>query len=184
MNVFISGGCKNGKSSFAERIAKRISTGGLYYVATMIPYDKEDDKRIANHIASRAGMGFTTLEIPRRIEKCLEHGGKNASFLIDSVTALLVNELYPDIHSGSADPLAAKRCREGLIAVARGAENAVFVSDYIFSDCERYDGFTEEYRAGLASIDRALARECDCVIELCAGNAIIHKGGGLIEKIL
>ena len=75
-----------------------------------------------------------------------------------------------------ADSEAASRCISGLLEVAGRAGNAVFVSDYIYSDAARYDDFTEEYRRSLASIDRALARTCDTVIEVCAGNLIVHKG--------
>ncbi|MBQ6118000.1 MAG: bifunctional adenosylcobinamide kinase/adenosylcobinamide-phosphate guanylyltransferase [Clostridia bacterium] len=40
MNVLISGGCKNGKTAFAQDIAVKLSKNGhRYYVATMLPYD-------------------------------------------------------------------------------------------------------------------------------------------------
>ena len=43
MKIFISGGCKNGKSYFAQSLAKatcRGVGGPLYYIATMIPCDE------------------------------------------------------------------------------------------------------------------------------------------------
>ena len=178
MNVFISGGCKNGKTGFAQEIAFKLSGGGKrYYVATMRPCDDEDRARIARHIAERAGLGFETLEQSRDIAACLQNARLDAAFLIDSVTALLVNEMYPDLRMRGADPEAADRCREGLLTIAAKAKNAVFVSDYIYSDAARYGELTENYRASLAQIDRALAEACDTVIELCAGNVIFHKGG-------
>ena len=178
MNVFISGGCKNGKTGFAQEIAVRLSGGSRrYYVATMLPYDDEDRERIARHIAEREGLGFETLEQPRDIADCLKRTAPDATLLIDSVTALLVNEMYPAMQKEGADPKAADRCRAGLLAIAAKAQNAVFVSDYLYSDAARYDAFTENYRASLARIDRALAGVCDVVIELCAGNVIFHKGG-------
>ena len=178
MNVLISGGTKNGKTGFAQETALRLSRGGRhFYVATMIPYDEEDRARIARHIDDRAGLGFETLEVPRDIASCLADGGADATYLVDSVTALLLNEMYPASFDAEADPQAAERCREGLLKLAAGAENAVFVTDYLYSDAVRYDGFTEKYRADLASLDRALAAVCDTVIELCAGNCIFHKGG-------
>ena len=178
MNVLISGGCKNGKTSFAQDIAVKLSPeGNRYYVATMIPYDGEDRERIARHIEDRAGMGFATLEVPRDIASCLTLAKPDATFLADSVTALLLNELFPETHNGEADPDAVDRCRTGLLKLAEGAKNAVFVTDYIYSDAMRYDEFTENYRASLASLDRALAEVCDVVIELCAGTVIFHKGG-------
>ncbi len=177
MTIFISGGGKSGKSAFAQRAALSLSGGGArYYVATMIPCDKEDRERIARHVADRAGMGFVTLELGRNIEKCLDLADPGGTFLVDSVTALLLNEMYPGDHGGDADPDALRRCVDGLLRVAEGAGNAVFVSDYIYSDAIRYDAFTEKYRADLSAIDRALAGACDTVIELCAGNVIVHKG--------
>ena len=178
MNVLISGGCKNGKTSFAQDIAVKLSPeGNRYYVATMIPYDGEDRERIARHIEDRAGMGFVTLEVPRDIASCLTSAKPDATFLMDSVTALLLNELFPESHNGKADSGAVDRCRDGLLKLAEGAKNAVFVTDYIYSDAIRYDEFTENYRASLAALDCALAEVCDTVIELCAGNVIFHKGG-------
>ena len=177
MNILISGGCKNGKSGFAQKIACRLSANSnRYYVATMIPFDDEDRRRVARHIADRADMGFRTLEVGRDIASCLDRADGNGTFLIDSITALLLNEMFTS-HEGKADPRAAERCIRGLCEIAKRAENAVFVSDYIYSDAARYDEFTESYRRSLASLDRALAKECDTVIELCAGNVIIHKGG-------
>lgn len=177
MNVLISGGSKNGKTAFAEDVAVKLSGGGRrVYVATMLPYDNEDRARIARHIEARSGKGFETLECGRSIADCL-NTGTDATFLVDSVTALLVNEMVPAAHAGQLDTDAVRRCRDGLLTVAERAENAVFVSDYIYSDAARYDDFTERYRASLASLDRALAAVCDAVIELCAGNVIVYKGG-------
>lgn len=187
MNVLISGGCKNGKTSYAERVALRLAGsmpgGTRYYVATMIPCDEEDRRRVALHIAERAGLGFGTLEIAWDIASALDRAKEEgadpakSTFLVDSATALLLNEMYPGDYSAPADPRAAERCRAGLSALARGAGNAVFVSDYIYSDAARYDDFTEKYRADLASIDRTLAALCDTVIELSCGLVTVHKGG-------
>ena len=54
--------------------------------------------------------------------------------------------------------------------------NVVVVSDYIYSDAQRYDVITETYRKALADIDRALAAVSDTVIEVSAGQVILHKG--------
>ena len=178
MNVLISGGCKNGKTAFAQDIAVKLSCGGKrYYVATMIPFDDEDQARIARHIADRAEQGFETLETGRDIAACLKGTDHNAVFLVDSLTALLMNEMFPDVHCGEADPQAVERCREGLLQVEKEAKHVVFVTDYIYSDAARYDAFTEQYRRNLALLDRSLAAVCDTVVELCAGNVICHKGG-------
>lgn len=177
MNVLISGGAKNGKTGFAQDIAVRLSADGRrWYVATMIPYDDEDRKRIKKHIDDRAGMGFITIEAGKNVGSVFEKAGGNGTFLVDSVTALLMNEMF-STHGGEADPEAVGRCISGLNEILNKAGNAVFVTDYIYSDAFRYDEFTENYRASLARLDRYLAEKCDTVIELCAGSVIFHKGG-------
>ena len=173
MSVFISGGCKNGKSFYAQRIAK---AGGapLYYIATMIPRDAEDEARIARHRREREGWGFETLECGRDILSCLDRADPAGSFLLDSATALLSNEMFTP---AGMDPGAPDRIAAGLVAFVRRAPGTVVVSDYIYSDANLYDEWTEAYRRGLAAIDRALAAACDDVLEVVHGQVIVHKGG-------
>lgn len=172
MSTYISGGCKNGKSMYAQRAAK---AGGrpLYYIATMIPRDEEDRARIRRHRDERAGWGFETLECGRDILRCLDDADPRGSFLLDSVTALLSNEMF----TPEGVRLDAPESVAGALAeFVRRAPNAVLVSDYIFSDAMLYDELTEAYRRGLAAIDRRLAACCDNVIEVVAGQYVVHKG--------
>ena len=178
MIVLITGGAKNGKSSLAQNLAVKLAGGGKrYYIATMIPSDQEDRDRIRRHIADRDGMGFETVEQGRDIAKVLTKADPNGSFLLDSVTALLLNELFPDPTTWKLDPAAPDRCQAGLEALCGQVKNIVLVSDYIYSDAMKYDKETEIYRRGLAQLDRFLAGIADTVIEVSAGSHIFHKGG-------
>ena len=172
MHSFLSGGCKNGKSYYAQRIA-RAAGGPLYYVATMISTGEEDDRRIARHLREREGWGFETLECGRNILNCLERADCSGSFLLDSVTALLANEMFPP---EGFDGGAAARVADELEEFVRRTGSAVFVSDYLYGDAQIYDEWTERYRRGLAQIDRRLAACCDNVLEVSAGCVICHKG--------
>lgn len=187
MNVFISGGCKNGKSMYAQTIARDMSRQQhkeLYYLATMRPVDEEDLVRIDRHIKEREGWGFTTVEQSENICQCLninleskdsEHGSANPKgvFLLDSVTALLSNEMFK--MDGSIDYEAPVRVATELKNFAEFTGNTVFVSDYIYGDAAEYDSVTEAYRMGLAQIDRTLSKICDRVIEVSFGNVIEYK---------
>ena len=172
MSTYISGGCKNGKSFYAQRVAK---AGGmpLYYIATMIPHDSEDHARIRRHRGERAGWGFETLECGRDILRCLDRADPRGSFLLDSVTALLSNEMFPPEGMRTDAP---ERVARALEAFIERAPNTVLVSDFIFSDAMLYDEWTEAYRRGLATVDRRLASCCDNVIEVTCGQFIVHKG--------
>ena len=177
MTYFISGGAKNGKSTLAQDLAVALAGGGKhYYVATMISTGSEDDDRIRRHISDRKGMDFETVECVRNIMDCLKIADKDGVFLVDSVTALIQNSLFPVEKNYEMDLPAANRCADELVEFAHTVRHGVFVSDYIYSDAERYSESTEMYRKCLADIDRRLAKVCDTVIEVSAGQLMIHKG--------
>lgn len=177
MNIFISGGCKNGKSMYAQRLAKEMAEAHktkLYYIATMIPTDEEDRKRIAKHIDDRSGWGFETLEQGVDICGLLEGNvDANGAFLLDSVTALLSNEMFKS--DGTCNLKAGQKVAEELTEFARRTGNTVFVSDYIYSDARIFDGYTEKYRESLAYVDRQLAKACDQVIEVAYGHTYYYN---------
>ena len=175
MTYFISGGAKNGKSTLAQDLAVALC-GKHYYVATMISTGEEDNECIRRHIADRDGMGFETVECFHNIMDCLKTADKDAVFLVDSITALIQNSLFPIEKNYEMDLNAASRCADELIEFAGTVRHAIFVSDYIYSDAERYSESTEMYRKCLADVDLHLAKICDTVIEVSAGQYIIHKG--------
>ena len=177
MTIFLSGGAKSGKSSLAQELTLALAQGNTrYYVATMVPVDEEDHLRIRLHLADREGMGFETIECGQDLLSCLSRIRPGCAFLIDSATALLQNAMFPPEKGYAMDLQRARKCADDLTAFLKAVPNAVVVSDYIYSDALRYDESTECYRRCLADIDRTLARVCDTVIEVFAGQITIHKG--------
>ncbi len=175
MRVFISGGCKNGKSTYAERVACMQQQEGLplYYLATMIASDNEDLERIARHQRQREGLGFITMEQPRDIIDISACCDLKGSFLLDSTTALLANEMF--LTEGVVNEEAYLKVANHLDSLLNQIENIVIVSDYIYSDASGFDSLTNGYRKGLAYIDRGLAERCDVVIEVSFGSLIYYK---------
>ena len=180
MKIFISGGCKNGKSYYAQKLAKLQQKRELhelhelYYVATMRPADGEDDERIARHKKEREGWGFATVEQPENICEVLRKCDLGGSFLIDSATALLANEMFRA--DGSINENAAEKASRELLEVINAVGDIVVVSDYIYSDAVIYDELTEKYRDSLAYIDKNAAAACDIVLEIVNTNVIVFKG--------
>jgi adenosylcobinamide kinase/adenosylcobinamide-phosphate guanylyltransferase len=175
MRILVSGGCKNGKSLYAQRLAKDMAEHRpLYYIATMIPHDREDDARIARHLRERAGWGFETVEQGRDLCAVLTRTDPNGVYLLDSLTALTANEMFRD--DGKVDHAAGARVSDDLRRFLSAAENVVLVSDYLYGDAALYDPLTEEYRAALALCDRTAAACCDCVLEVSAAQVTVHKG--------
>lgn len=176
MQVFITGGCKNGKSTFALNLAKDLSPR-RFYVATMVVRDEEDAQRVVYHRAARDGMGFQTVESPDLRGLTVEPG---AVYLVDSVTALLQNAMFPD--GGEVDLKAAETVEAALSALLDRAEHAVFISDYLYSNVAPPGGLTAAYVRALARLDRFLAVRCDRVVELCAATTVEHKPGEIRPK--
>lgn len=175
MKIFISGGCKNGKSTLAQRLTKHLGEDRpLYYVATMIPHDEEDYARIQRHLQERDGWGFTTMECGNGISEHLTGRDENGAYLVDSVTAQLANAMFRE--DGSFDSKAPEQVAADLNAFAEKVRDVVFVSDYIYADAARYSEYTLMYMQGLAHVDQALVQVCDAVYECCAGTVTVHKG--------
>ncbi len=61
MMTLVTGGCKCGKSHYAEKLLENFA-GKKYYIATMEPYGEEAMTAIARHRKLRAGKGFETIE--------------------------------------------------------------------------------------------------------------------------
>jgi len=185
MTVYISGGCKNGKSSIAEDTCKILAENNpLYYIATMKAFDDEDRSRIARHIQNRDGKGFITIEQETNILECLKNADYiNGTFILDSVTALMINELYRSDkamgntdYSMQVDKTAAIRVSEELCTLCDKVKNIVFVSDYIYGETDKYSEYTEEFIKALSYVDKAVAKKCDCVVEITLANINILKG--------
>lgn len=174
MTIFVTGGCKNGKSTFALGQALRLG-GPRYYLATLLPKDEEERLCVRRHRQARAGLEFVTLEEPFAPSRCAAQQGGRGVFLLDSVTALLANLMFSP--EGDFQPHAARQAAGELERFLDAAEHAVVVSDYIYSDGGVYSALSEEFRRGMAQLDRLLARRCDAVVEICGGIPVLHKGG-------
>ena len=175
MKIWITGGAGSGKSSLAQELASAMSAGGPhYYVATMVPRDDEDRRRISRHIEDRAGMGFRTIECPCRFAERIKPD-LDGTYLLDSVTAMLANAMFGE-RDFVYDPDAEQKVAADLRLFSNCVKHLIVVSDSIFSDAALYDEMTDGYRRGLAYIERQMAAQCDTVIECAAGGAIVHKG--------
>ncbi|MFA9462886.1 MAG: bifunctional adenosylcobinamide kinase/adenosylcobinamide-phosphate guanylyltransferase [Velocimicrobium sp.] len=183
MNIFISGGCKNGKSSYAQNLAilQKKENSPLYYVATMEAVDLEDEERIRRHVRERDGLLFETIECSRDIIQLLTYKNKKASFLIDSTTALLANEMFQE---GKSKKGIAKKIGIELEEILKVLDDVVIVSDYIFSDAALFFDETCEYQKNLAYLDQVCANNCEIVLEIFYGNVIVHKGGDKFEALM
>ncbi|MBP5695808.1 MAG: bifunctional adenosylcobinamide kinase/adenosylcobinamide-phosphate guanylyltransferase [Treponema sp.] len=183
MVVFVFGGSKSGKSNFAQNVSVKISNEkDLYYLATMIPYDEEDELRIKKHVTSRAGLGFKTLECAYDLNEVFDDGKINpdGSFLVESLTSLLSNIMFKNLEPDfNAWPKLDKMLRNFI----QKSKNSIFVCDSIFADAEEYGAVTETFRQVLAKAACLVCELSDVAVEVKNGQAYFIKGGdGILQK--
>ena len=106
MLIFITGGVRSGKSSYAEQTATHLLTAGVsaYYVATSIRTDEEMILRIQKHQMDRDRdhVKWTTFEQQRDLHKLAGLFQTGDVVLLDCLTNLLNNELFEGWESGAA----------------------------------------------------------------------------------
>ncbi|OGT99978.1 MAG: bifunctional adenosylcobinamide kinase/adenosylcobinamide-phosphate guanylyltransferase [Geobacteraceae bacterium GWB2_52_12] len=91
--IFITGGARSGKSSFAEKKALEFGAP-LGYLATAETLDDEMDERVRRH-RERRGDEWSTIEEPVQLAEALARcDGQYQAILVDCVTLWLSNLLF------------------------------------------------------------------------------------------
>ena len=91
--IFITGGARSGKSTYAEKVALDFGSP-LGYLATAQTLDSEMDERVRRHRERRGGE-WNTIEEPINLSEALARcDGKYQAILVDCVTLWLSNLLF------------------------------------------------------------------------------------------
>jgi adenosylcobinamide kinase / adenosylcobinamide-phosphate guanylyltransferase len=99
MLIFITGGVRSGKSSYAENRAVKLHEQlhtNLYYVATGLAEDIEMKERVKQHQRQRqhSSSHWHVIEKSKDLHELMEQFGPNDVVLIDCLTTLLTNEWF------------------------------------------------------------------------------------------
>ncbi|MBI5894359.1 MAG: bifunctional adenosylcobinamide kinase/adenosylcobinamide-phosphate guanylyltransferase [Deltaproteobacteria bacterium] len=89
--IFITGGCRSGKSAYALKLAESMK-GKKAYLATGEPLDKEMSERIKKHKKER-GNSWATIEEPINIINIIRKNKKYDVILLDCLTLWISNML-------------------------------------------------------------------------------------------
>ena len=155
----ILGPSGSGKSLYAESLAAE-SGKNLVYLATMVPQNEENLRRIEKHRIQRRDKGFRTVECGWQIDEIAVSPGDTV--LLEDVSNLLANGIFA--HGSSMEEALrqietlAKKCRR-LIAVS--IEGLLETG---------YDGETAAYIRGLNALNQAPAAHAASVTRMENGH--------------
>ncbi|HBT95002.1 MAG TPA: cobalamin biosynthesis protein [Coriobacteriia bacterium] len=172
MLAFVFGGCRSGKSGFAEQLLQGYAGScELGYVATMWPAGDDAKARIERHRMLRADKGFTSYE------RYFDVGGlelpANSAVMLECLSTLVANEMF---QPGGAGGDTFKVTLDGIRRLASRTTHLIVVSSNLTSDGVCYDASTQEYQRTLAALMGEITALSDTVIEMVCGIPIHLKG--------
>ncbi|MCR5342706.1 MAG: bifunctional adenosylcobinamide kinase/adenosylcobinamide-phosphate guanylyltransferase [Butyrivibrio sp.] len=176
MIVLILGTPDSGKSLKAESLITEISEGGeILYVATMIPYGKEGEERIARHRKMREGKGFITIECPTEVDRLIDDidSLEERNILLECMSNLVGNEMHSESNNGLSQEELSGRIITETMMLGEKCKNLVIVSNSFPDDDPLYDEDTKLYVKLVNKVNVLLKEKSDKTIELTDGEWII-----------
>lgn len=173
MIIFISGGARSGKSTFAETTALsyRKENNTLYYIATAKKSDEEMAERIRIHRQLRDNK-WITIEEPHIISSSLLSVNKNDVVLIDCITIWLSNVMYE--LSFTYDQIM-EEVHRWLHFAQKNEFHLIIVSNDLNEGFPLHDPFVTAYISQLQSIHQYIVAKADQAVQAQAGIPLYWK---------
>lgn len=140
--IFISGGVRSGKSSFAEKTAMELTKkthGNLHYIASGVAFDAEMKDRIKRHQQQRneGEQHWETWEEPYFLHNLSTVFQANDIVLFDCLTNLLNNRLFQTeerLMDHSFHEEIKTSIIEGILSIQKNCHTLIVVSNEILNE--------------------------------------------------
>ena len=168
--VYVSGGCRSGKSAYAQRLAEGIA-GRRAYLATCPRIDVEMDNRILLHQQQRADRDWETIEEPVALDQALLKAQDFDVILIDCLTLWVNNLLFAaeqkqqDLTEADIEP----HCQRFLSACRQGQRTIIVVSNEVGMGLVPEDPLSRRYRDLIGRCNQLVASAADEAIFMVSG---------------
>lgn len=169
--IFITGGCRSGKSRYALDYANRHFSKKLY-LATCEALDEEMAERIENHKKAR-GPEWQTLEEPIHVIKGIkQYENETEVILLDCVTLWLSNLLM----RGQGDPDIIKEADHLIQAMKQSPASFIVVTNEVGMGIVPVDPISRRFRDLSGMINQKIAEGAGAVIYTVSGIPLFLKG--------
>lgn len=166
--IFITGGARSGKSTYAQQMASEMSNDVLF-IATAEPLDDEMLDRIQNHRLSRPEH-WKTVELPRDLAEGLKNIPAIPDMaIIDCITLLVSNLIQQDKPANELEKIALSEI-SGLIEFI-SSTNSIFiiVSNEVGLGLVPDNKMARDYRDILGKVNQIIAQNANEVYFMISG---------------
>jgi adenosylcobinamide kinase / adenosylcobinamide-phosphate guanylyltransferase len=183
--IFITGGVRSGKSTFAEKLAgerwEGEAIGQLHYLAAMQPSDGEMGQRIQVHQANRmqGGLQWNTWEKPTSIGDLVDHFRSHDVVLLDCLTTWLNNELFFEEDRWQDHAFLRKlfeKMWNGMMEISKKVETFIIVSNEVLHEPIHNNDLVYIYSFLLGNLHQKIVAEARHAYLVEAGIPILMKG--------
>ncbi len=169
--TLVLGGCKSGKSSFAQTAAERKGQRRLY-VATGQPTDDEMKNKIIKHQEER-GVGWETCEVEIDLSEAIKKEYKDLDIiLVDCITAWVTNLLMAEKTFNEI----LEKTDELTEAVKNSEIPVIMVSNEVGYGIVPVNSLARKFRDIAGLVNQKIAESSDNVILTVAGIPTTLKG--------
>ena len=166
--IFLLGGARSGKSTFAQELAEQLGSKVLF-IATGEALDDEMQTRIKEHKKGRP-KNWRTLETPRNVGKTLkEHIGNSEVVIIDCLTLLVSNLLADELDYPEAEKRVMAEINELITTMDAIRANFIIVSNEVGLGLVPDNKLGRIYRDLLGKANQLIAKRANQVYFLAAG---------------
>ncbi|MDE0231380.1 MAG: bifunctional adenosylcobinamide kinase/adenosylcobinamide-phosphate guanylyltransferase [bacterium] len=167
--TFILGGARSGKSTAAERMARRGDR--VLFVATAEALDEEMDGRIRDHRRSRP-TAWDTVEEPRELVSVLQPRIPHYDVvLVDCITMWVSNLLLAMEGHNDAERCVADEAHRLLDLMQDSHASWILVSNEVGSGIVPASPLGRAFRDALGRVNQIIAARSDRVLLMVAGLA-------------
>ncbi|KEQ51568.1 bifunctional adenosylcobinamide kinase/adenosylcobinamide-phosphate guanylyltransferase [Sphingobium chlorophenolicum] len=167
-SLLVLGGCRSGKSRYAQEWCEAVSGGRLAYIATAQAFDTEMEERIARHRNER-GSRWLTIDAPMDLPTALsEAAGQADAILIDCLTLWLTNLMLAEADISAARAALAQ-------AVAACPVPVALVANEVGLGIVPDNALARRFRDEAGWLNQQMAAQCEQVVFLAAGLPIKLK---------
>ena len=170
--IFITGGCRSGKSTYALQLAERMPAEKKIFIATCVPQDDEMKQRVAKHQRERSRNWITVEESLRLPEAILQNSRREEVILIDCLTLWVSNLLMETDDT--------KQLEQTITQLIHSIEKAqgpiVLVSNEVGAGIVPENRLARQYRDIIGLVNQAVAQTAGKVIWMVAGIPVTVKG--------